>query len=67
MTLYVVPRCPTCGARADQCFAHGTEWKRPARYQDTRLSALQRMTDYELREAVHEFTQDDPPPYGRTA
>ncbi len=21
-------RCPTCGERADMCFAHGDEWKK---------------------------------------
>lgn len=55
-------RCPTCGKRADMCFAHGTEWKR--RGHDP--TAIHRMTDHELRARVNEFTEDDPPPYGDT-
>ena len=58
-------RCPTCGQRADVCFDHGDEWKK--RRHTTSLSVLHRMTEDELRARVHEFTQDDPPPYGERA
>lgn len=52
-------RCPVCGLRADMCFAHGDEWKRrppPPRHG---------MTEAQLRAGVNEFTDDDPPPYGK--
>ena len=52
-------RCPTCGQRADMCFAHGEEWKK----RDPAARIRYRMTDHELRAAVNEFTEDDPPPY----
>ena len=44
------------------CFDHGDVWKQRER---TGLPGeLRRMTGHELRAAVNEFTQDDPPPYG---
>ena len=46
-------------ARADVCFSHGDEWKKP---QPERR--VHRMTEHELRAGVNEFTEDDPPPYG---
>ena len=39
------------------CFDHGDQWKK-------RGTDLHRMTEHELRAAVNEFTEDDPPPYG---
>ena len=53
-------RCPTCGRRADMCFAHGEVWKKRVLEPWDTL----KMTDHELRARVNEFTQDDPPPYG---
>lgn len=55
-------RCPTCGVRADMCFAHGEEWKKPNRAD----RFPHRMTEHELRASMNEFTADDPPPYGGT-
>ncbi len=55
-------KCPTCGKRADMCFTHGEIWKR--RQRENTSSELQMMRDDELRAAVNEFTEDDPPPYG---
>lgn len=49
-------RCPVCGLRADMCFTHGDEWKK-------RPTPRHLKTDAQLRAAVNEFTQDDPPPY----
>ncbi len=53
-------RCPVCGDRADLCFAHGDDWKRRPPH------SIHAMTDAQLRAAVNEFTQDDPPPYEAT-